>query len=184
MDCSMPGFPVHYHLLQLAQTHVHWVSDAIQSSHPLSPSSPSAFNLSQHQGLFQWVSCLHQVAKVILESKKRESVTASPFSPSIWHEAIGSDAMIFVFLILSFQPAFSLSSFALIKRPFSSSSLSGIRVIPTAYLRLLIFLPATLIPACNSSSPAFYMMCSANKLNKQVTINTLVTLRSQSWTSQ
>ena len=52
MDCSMPGFPVHHQLLELAQAHVHWVDDAIQSSHPLSPSSPPAFNLSQHQGQF------------------------------------------------------------------------------------------------------------------------------------
>ena len=52
MDCSTPGFPVHYQLLKLAQTHVHQVSDAIQPSHPLSPSSPSAFNLSQHQIFF------------------------------------------------------------------------------------------------------------------------------------
>ena len=51
--CSMPGFPVHYHLLELAQTHVHWVSDAIQPFHPLSCPSPPAFNLSQHQGLFK-----------------------------------------------------------------------------------------------------------------------------------
>ena len=65
MDCSMPGFPVHYQLPELAQTHVHWVGDAIQPSHPLSPPSPPAFNLSQHQGLFQWVSSLHQVAKVL-----------------------------------------------------------------------------------------------------------------------
>ena len=62
-DCSMPGFPVHHQLLELAQTHVHCVSDAIQPSHPLSSPSP-AFNLSQHQGLFQWVSALHQEAKV------------------------------------------------------------------------------------------------------------------------
>ena len=62
---SMPGLPVHHQLLELTQTHVHWVSDAIQPSHPLfSPSSP-AFNLLQHQGLFQWVSSLHQVAKVL-----------------------------------------------------------------------------------------------------------------------
>ena len=53
MDCSMPGFPVHHQLLELAQTHVYQVSDAIQPSHPLSASSPPAFNLSQHQGLFQ-----------------------------------------------------------------------------------------------------------------------------------
>ena len=64
-------------------------------------------------------------------------------------------------LILSFKPAFSLFSFTLIKRFFSSSSLSAIRMISSAYLRLLIFLPAILIPACNSFSPAFHMMCSA-----------------------
>ena len=63
MDCSTPGFPVLHYLLELTQTHVHWVSDAIQRSHALSPPSPPAFNLSQHQGLFQWVSSLHQVAK-------------------------------------------------------------------------------------------------------------------------
>ena len=65
MDCSTPGFPVHHQLLGLAQTHVHWVGDAIQPSHPLSSPSPPAFNLSQHQGLFQWVSSLHHVAKVL-----------------------------------------------------------------------------------------------------------------------
>ena len=56
MDCSTPGFPVLHHLLELAQTHVHWVSDAIQPSRPLSPPSPPPLNLSEHQGLFQWVS--------------------------------------------------------------------------------------------------------------------------------
>ena len=64
MDCSTPGFPVHLQLPKLAWTHVHRVSDAIQPSHPLSSPSPT-FNLSQHQGLFQWVSSLHQVAKVL-----------------------------------------------------------------------------------------------------------------------
>ena len=63
MDCSMPGFPVHYQLPKLAQTHVHWASDAIQPSHPLSSPSPPAFNLSQHQGLFQEVSSSHQLPK-------------------------------------------------------------------------------------------------------------------------
>ena len=58
MNCSMPGFPVHHQLLELAQIHVHRLSDAIQSSHPLSSPSPPAFNLSKHQGLFQWVSSL------------------------------------------------------------------------------------------------------------------------------
>ena len=64
MDCSMPGFPVHYQLSEVAQTHVHQVGDAIQPSHPLWFPSLPAFNLSQHQGLFQWVSYSHQVAKV------------------------------------------------------------------------------------------------------------------------
>ena len=63
-DCSVPGFPVLHHLLELAQIHVHSVRDAIQPSHPLSSPSP-AFNLSQHQGLFQWVSSSHGVAKVL-----------------------------------------------------------------------------------------------------------------------
>ena len=64
-DCSMPGFRVLHYLLELAQTHVHWIGDAIQPSHPLSSPSPPAFNLSQHQGLFKWVSSSHQVAKVL-----------------------------------------------------------------------------------------------------------------------
>ena len=64
MDYSMPGFSVH-HRLQLAQTHVHWVSDAIQPSHPLSSASLSAFNLSKHQGPLQWVSSSNQVTKVL-----------------------------------------------------------------------------------------------------------------------
>jgi len=63
VDCSTPGFPVLHYLLELAQTHVHWVGDAIQPSHPLSPPSPPALNLFQHQGLFPWVSSLHQVVK-------------------------------------------------------------------------------------------------------------------------
>ena len=65
MDCTMPGFPVHHQLPELAQTRVHWVSDAIQPSHPLSSPFPPALNLFQHQGLFQWVSSSHQVAKVL-----------------------------------------------------------------------------------------------------------------------
>ena len=64
MDCSMPGFPILHHLPELAQTHVHWVGDVTQPSHPLSSPSP-AFNLSQHQDLFRWVSSSHQVAQVL-----------------------------------------------------------------------------------------------------------------------
>ena len=65
MDCSTPGFPALHYLPEFAQTHVHWVSDDIQPSHPVLPSSPSARSLSQHQGPFQWVGSSHQVIKVL-----------------------------------------------------------------------------------------------------------------------
>ena len=65
MDCHTPGFPVLHNFPEFSQTQAHRVSDAIQPSHPLSPPSPPALNLSQHQGLFKCVSCLHQVAKVL-----------------------------------------------------------------------------------------------------------------------
>ena len=65
MDCSTPGFLDHHQLLELAQTDVHWVSDAIQPSHPLPCPFPPAFNLSQHRGVFQWASSSHQVAKIL-----------------------------------------------------------------------------------------------------------------------
>ena len=159
-DCSTPGLPVYHQLSEFTQTHVHWVGDAMQPSHPLSSPSPT-FNLFQHQGLFKWDSSSDQVAKycsfsfsispshplwlqstsvVILEPPKIKSVTVSTVSPSICHEVMGPDAMILVFWILSFKPTFSLSSFILIKRLFNSSLLSVIRVLSSAYLRLLIFL--------------------------------------------
>ena len=237
--------------------HSNWVSDTIQLSHPLSSPSPPAFNLSQHQGLFQWVSSSHRWPKywsfsfsispsneysglisfrmdwlvlfavqvtlksllqhhsskasilqrsaffivqlshpymttgqtipltrqtfvskvmsllfkmlsklviafpprskhlliswlqspsaVIWEPKKVKSLTISIVSPSICHEMMGLDAIILVFWMLSFKPAFSLSSFTFVKRLFSSSSLSAIRVVSSAYLRLLIFILAILI---------------------------------------
>ena len=100
-------------------------------------------------------------------TKKIKSATVSTISPSICHEVMGPDAMILVFWMLSYKPTFSLSSFTFIKRFFSSSWLSAIRKVSFAYLRLLIILPAILIPACASSSLTFYMMYSAYKLNKQ-----------------
>ena len=111
------------------------------------------------------ISWLHSPFAVTLQSKKIKLVTVSIVSPSTCHEVMGLDAMILIFEMLSFKPAFSLSSF--IKRLFSSSSLSAIRVVSSVYLRLLIFLPATFIPACASRSPAFLMMYFAYKLNKQ-----------------
>ena len=65
MDCSTLGFPVHHQLPELTKTHIHQVGDAIQPSHPRSSPSPPTFNLSQHQGLFQWVNSFHQLAKVL-----------------------------------------------------------------------------------------------------------------------
>ena len=101
---------------------------------------------------------LQSPSAVILEPRKIKSATVSP---SICHEVMGPEAMILVYWIMSFKSIFSLSSFAFIKRLFSSSSLSAIRVVSSAYLRLLIFLPAFLIPACASSRPVFLMIYSA-----------------------
>ena len=78
MDCSPPGFPVHHQLPELTQTHVHWVGDAVQPSHPLSSPSPPALNLSQHQGLFQWVSSLCQVAKGLKFQLQHQSFQWTP----------------------------------------------------------------------------------------------------------
>ena len=270
MDYSTPGFPVLHHPLELAQTHVHWVNEAIQTSHPLPSPSPPAGNLSQHQDLFpigrlfasgdqstgasasarpmniqDWfplgltgwisfqskglsrvfsnttvqkhqffssqpslwssshihtwilekpklwlnrsllfnilsmlviaflpknkyllISWLQSPFAVVLESKKIKSITVSIVFLSICHEEMGLDAMILVFWMLSSKSAFSLSPFMFIKRIFSSS-FSAIRVVSSAYLMLLMFLPAILIPACASSSLAFCMMYFASTLNKQ-----------------
>ena len=98
---------------------------------------------------------------------KRKSLTTFAFSLSIHHEVTGPDAMILGFLIFSFKLAVSLSSFALIKRLFSCYSLSAIRMNSSTCLMLSMFLLHVLITAYNSSSPAFLMMCSEYRLNKQ-----------------
>ena len=126
------------------------------------------------------ISCLKSLSVVILKYRKIKSATVSP---SICHAVMGPDAMILVFWMLSFKPTFSLSSFTFIKRLFSSSLLSAMRVESSAYLKLLIFLPAILIPAYVSSSPAFPMMYSAYKLNSRVTIYSLDVLLFLSGTS-
>ena len=276
MDCSRPGFPVLRHFPEPAQTHVHWVSDAIQPPHPLSSRSRPAsifpsirvfsnesalcikwpkywsfsFSLSPSneysrlisfridwfallavQGTLKsllqhlkrinsmalsflysptltsihdywknhsfdytgvcWqsdvyflnrlsrlvidflprskrllISWLQSPSAVILEPKKRKSVTVSIVSPTICHEVMGQDAMMLVFWMLSFKPAFSFFPLTFSKSLFSSSLLSALRVVSSAYLRLLIFLPAILILVCVSPSPVFHTMYSAYKLNK------------------
>ena len=78
MNHSMPGLPVHHQLPESTQNHVHWVSDAIQLSHPLSSPSSPALNLSQHQGLFKWVSSSHEVAKILEFQPQHQSFQWTP----------------------------------------------------------------------------------------------------------
>ena len=94
------------------------------------------------------ISWLQSPSAVILEPPKIKSDTVTTVSPSISYEVMGPGAMILVFLMLSFKPTILVSSFSFIKKLFSSSSLSAIRVVSSAYLKLLISLPAILIPAC------------------------------------
>ena len=78
MDCRTPSLPVHHQLPEFTETHVHWIGDVIQPSHPLSSPSPPSFNLSQHQGLFQWISSSHQVAKVLEFQLQHQSFQWTP----------------------------------------------------------------------------------------------------------
>ena len=115
------------------------------------------------------ISWLQSPSAVILEPRERKSVTASTFSPSICHGVMWPDAMILVFFYVEFQVSFFTLLFHLhqetLKFLFTFCHKGGVIV----YMRLLIFLPAILIPACASSSLAFHMMYSAYKLNKQGT---------------
>ena len=90
MDCSTLGLPVHHQLLEPTQTHVHWVGDTIQPSHPLSSPSPPAFNLSTNQGLFQWVSSPHQVAKVLEFQLHHQSFQWGPGTDLLEDGLVGS----------------------------------------------------------------------------------------------
>ena len=113
------------------------------------------------------ISWLQSPPAVILKPQNMKSLTVSIVSTSICHEVMGVDVMILVFWMLSLKPAFSLSFSTFIKRFFNSSSLYTIKEVSSAYLRLLMFFPANLIPANASSSPAFCMMYSAYMLKKQ-----------------
>ena len=140
-----------------------WQSISLLFNNKLSRLVITFLPMSKHL-LISW---LNSPSALILKLQKMKFATVSTVSPSICHEVMGLDAMILVFWMLGCKPAFSLFSFAFIKRLFSSSSLSAIKVVSSTYVRLLIFLPAILIPAYASSSPAFCMMYSAYKLNKQ-----------------
>ena len=90
MNCSMPGLLVHHKLPEFTQTHVHRVGDAIQLSHPLSSPSLPAPNLSQHQGLFQWVNSSHEVAKVLEFQLQHQSFQWTPRTDLLQHRLVGS----------------------------------------------------------------------------------------------
>ena len=90
MNCSTPGLPVHHQHLESTQTHVHWVGDTIQLSHHLLSPSPPALNLSQHQGLFKWVSSSHQVAKVLEFQLQHQSFQWTPRTDLLENGLVGS----------------------------------------------------------------------------------------------
>ena len=124
MDCNTPGLPIHHELPKLRQTNVHWVSDAIQPSHPLSSLYPLPFSLSLHQGHFKWVSSLHQVAKVLESQPQHQSfqwifrtdfledvLVGSPCSPRDSQESSPTPQFkSFHFLALSFLYSPTLTS--------------------------------------------------------------------------
>ena len=89
MNCSTPGLPVHHQLPEFTETHDHWVSDAIQPSHPLSSPFPPAPNPSQHQGLFQWVNSLHEVAKVLEFQLQHHSFQRNPRTDLLQNGLVG-----------------------------------------------------------------------------------------------
>ena len=152
----------------LTTIHDYWKNHSFDYTALCQQSDVSAFNMLSRfviaflpKGKCLLISWLKSLSTVILELKKIKSVTASTFAPSICHEVMRPDAMILVFWMLSFKPVFSFPFFTLMKKFFSRLSISAIRVVSSAFLRLLLFLLAILIPACDSSSLAFHMMCSA-----------------------
>ena len=165
----------------------HWEDHRLNYTDLCRQSNVSAFNtLSRFVIDFlprsncPMISWLQSLCAAILEPKKRKTVTTSTF-PLLFAMQYGARCHYLSFFFFSLKPALSLSSFTLIKRLFSSS-LSAIGVVSSLYLMLLMFLPPILIPDCNSSSPAFLMMCSACWLNKQG--DSPVVLLSPSWTNQ
>ena len=153
------GFVIHWHESAM-DLHVF----PIPIPTPTSLSTRSLWVFPVHQA-WALVSCIQPGLVICFSSFRRGHANLLCIVPILVY-VLPKRALILAFWMLSFKPTFSLSSFTF-KRLFSSSSLSAIRVVSSAYLRLLIFLPAILIPACASSSPAFHLMYSAYKFNKQ-----------------
>ena len=126
MDCSTPGFPVHHQLPELAQTQVHWVGDAIQPPLPLPSPSPPAFNLSQHRGLFQWVSSSHQVAEVLEFQLQHQSFQWIFRTDFLWDWLVGSQYLGIFFTWMAFK-SLSFSPRKESWRLFTSFVLSSLR---------------------------------------------------------
>ena len=123
VDCSMPGLPVHHQLPEFNQTHVHWVSDVIQPSHPLSYPSPHAFNLSHHQGLFKWVSSSHQVSKVLefqLQNQSTQRIFRSDSFRKDWLDVIAVQGILKSFATSRFK-SINSSGFSFIYNPTFTS---------------------------------------------------------------
>ena len=157
MDCSLPGSSVR----GILQARVlEWVAFPF-SRESSQPWDRTQVSLIAGRHFTVWTTR----KALILEPRKIKSVTVSTFYLSICHEVMGLEAMILVFWILCFKPTFPLSSFTLIKRLFSSSLLSVINVVLSAYLRSLIFLLAILILACDSPDlcrPLFFFFYISN----------------------
>ena len=143
MNCSMPGFPALQYLPQFAQTHIHWVSDAIQQSHPLSPPSPLGFNLSQYQGLFQWVSSLHQVAKVLELQLQHQSFQ--------WR--IRTDFLSFYSCLTPFAVVQSLLHVRLFATPWTTANRASLSSTISQSLHKLISIESVLPSNTSSSLP-------------------------------
>ena len=123
VNCSTPGLLVHHRFLEFIQTHVHWVGDAIQPSHPLSSPSPPALDLSQHKGLFKCVSSSHQVIKVLEFQLQLES------SPTPQFKSINSSALSFLYSPTSHPHMTTGKTTALTRRTFGMAMLTNIKYI-------------------------------------------------------
>ena len=153
MDCSMPGFPVLHYFLEFAQTHVHWVSDAIQPSHPLSPIYHHAFYLSQHQSLFQWVSSSHQVAKVLELQLQPQSFQRTFRVDFLWDGLVGSlcsprDSRVFSNITVAIERSWDSSSTL---RKFSKDLLTFSRSLGAASS----WVPAGYVKCINAGDPSW-----------------------------
>ena len=119
MTHSTPGLPAHHKLPEFTQTHVHWVGDTIQPSHPLSFPSPPAFNLSQYQGLFRWVSSSHQVAKVLEFQLQHQSFQWTPRTDLLWDGLLGSPCSLRDSKVSSLTPQFKSINWSVLSSIYS-----------------------------------------------------------------